>query len=56
MTDSDKLEELEKFLKEAFCIDGACTFHKHTKVDDMGSLMFKLTDTRRGTFYVTITK
>lgn len=44
------------FLKEAFCIDGTCTPHKSGIIDGMKSIQYKLTDTKRGTFYVTLSR
>jgi uncharacterized protein YktB (UPF0637 family) len=42
------------FLKEAFCIVGEVLKHKELVIDEMPSVMFKLTDVKRGEFYVTI--
>nr|WP_299488637.1 hypothetical protein [uncultured Allomuricauda sp.] len=58
-----KFEEkkTEKFLKEAFCIDGECTFMGYEKAVGIiypdtprNEMKFKLNDSERGTFYVTI--
>ena len=44
------------FLKEAFCIDGACTPHKQGVIDGKQSIQYQLTDSKRGIFYVTISR
>ncbi len=65
--DTEKqLDDMEKFLKEAFCIDGECKYYNQTAVitikpiEKIGaaptSMTFKLTDSKRGTFYITMTK
>ena len=51
-----KEDHMASFLKEAFCIDGDSIIYKELTIDGMPSLMFKLTDSKRGIFYVTITK
>src|SRR5574343_864778 len=47
---------MASFLKEAFCIDGNAIIYKELIIDNMPSLMFKLTDSKRGIFYITVTK
>jgi hypothetical protein len=53
-------KKMEKFLKEAFCIDGECDYIEDVKVNSalktICSAMFVLTDSKRGVFYVTISK
>lgn len=44
------------FLKEAFCIDGECSFLKTTNVEGKLSLLFELNDSKRGIFYITISQ
>lgn len=48
----------EKFLSDAFCIDGTCSFESHINDRDNFEIgiRFKLTDSVRGEFYVTISK
>lgn len=48
--------DTEGFLKRAFCVDGQCNLVKTGRVDGLISMMFKLTDSKRGTFFVTISK
>lgn len=52
--------KLENFLKEAFCIDGECSYIEDVKVNSTltttSSAMFVLTDSKRGRFYVTLSK
>lgn len=60
-TDIELLNEIEAFLKEAFCISGECVFEDFVDVvkpnsDKVESAMFKLEDSRRGVFFVTISK
>jgi hypothetical protein len=57
---SNEAKQLEHFLATAFCIDGTCEIHKEvlivTEGKEMKSVMFKLTDSKRGTFYITMSK
>lgn len=48
----------EKFLSDAFCIDGTCLFESHVNDRDNfeTGIKFKLTDSMRGEFFVTISK
>lgn len=59
--------ETEQFLKKAFSADGTCKYLKLVKLNDFVKLdvdmrkstpehgtMFELTDSERGTFYVTL--
>lgn len=48
---------IESFLKEAFCIDGECTLSSiQDLVHSKTISTFKLMDTERGEFYITISK
>lgn len=49
-----ELNTMLSFLKEAFCVDGEVVKHKEFTIDKMPSVMFKLTDSKRGEFYVTL--
>ena len=49
-------DETERFLKEAFCINGECKLVKAGQIDGLKAVQFRLTDSKRGTFYVTISK
>lgn len=49
------------FLREAFCIDGECIYLGTTSVkinatQERLSILFELHDTKRGKFYITISK
>lgn len=56
-----KIENLESFLSDAWCIDGECKFQgvsksclyqkTHTEVP-----VFKLTDSKRGEFLISVSK
>lgn len=48
-----KIKEIEKFVKEAFCIDGSCAALPLQKLCFDG-ICIKTTDSKRGTFYVAI--
>ncbi len=48
--------KMEEFLKEAFCITGECHFVKMIRIDNMPTCVYKLTDERRGEFFVSISK
>ncbi len=58
MSDKEKIEDLEKFFKEAFCIDGDCNFDGFNKVVMLENkteeklMSFKLSDSKRGNFKV----
>ena len=52
--ENKELNNMLSFLKEAFCIDGEVVKHKELIIDKMPSVMFKLTDSKRGEFYVTL--
>lgn len=52
--ENKELNNMLSFLKEAFCIDGEVVKHKEFIIDKMPSVMFKLTDSKRGEFYVTL--
>jgi hypothetical protein len=52
--ENKELNNMLSFLKEAFCIDGNVTKHKELTIDEMVSIMFKLTDSKRGEFYITL--
>lgn len=56
-------ENIKKFLKEAWCIDGEVTFvHETSEPLDvfdpeakvLNGVLWKLTDSKRGTFYIAI--
>ena len=49
-------EKTELFLKEAFCIDGDCRLKKQLTLDGKIALMFELNDSKRGRFYITMSK
>lgn len=53
-----KIRELESFLKEAFCIDGSCAFIQFVEIEsilpNVESMLFTLTDSKRGRFYITM--
>ena len=52
--ENKELNNMLSFLKEAFCIDGKIVKHKEFTIDKMPSVMFKLTDSKRGEFYITL--
>jgi hypothetical protein len=55
LTDKDieTIKSTQEFLKEAFCLDGGCEFIREVpKGLTAGS--FQLTDSKRGTFFITI--
>ena len=58
--DKKQIDDLEVFLKEAFCIDGDCDFIEFVKVENslkpLQSMLFALGDTKRGRFYITVSK
>ncbi len=54
--EKNQTREVESFLKEAFCIDGSCNYIEDVKIKTTNSAMFCLTDSKRGRFYVTISK
>lgn len=49
-------DETERFLKEAFCVSGDCKLVKAGVIDGLKSAMFRLTDDKKGTFFVTLSK
>ncbi len=56
-----KTETLEQqkagnFLKEAFCVDGQSKFVKELLVQNKTAIMYELSDSKRGTFFITISK
>jgi len=51
-----EVEVMQVFFKQAFCIEGICEFHKVLEIEGKLSTMFKLTDSKRGEFFVTISK
>lgn len=55
-----QIKKLEAFLKAAFCIDGNCDYIEDVRVDSnlktVASMMFALSDSKRGVFYVTLSK
>lgn len=59
--DKVKINDMKDFLKESFCIDGDCNFIEMVEVKNTlkklnNSMLFALGDSRRGQFYVTISK
>lgn len=56
MSKIKEINDLEVFLKAAFCTDGESFFVKLLKVEDMTSIMFKLTDSERGEFFIALSK
>lgn len=51
----------EKFMKDAFCISGEVKFVRVIEIEDedympIKAVLYKLTDAKRGTFYVTMGK
>lgn len=60
--DKKNSDHIAKFLKEAFCIDGYCKMQGASKItsikggDTKEGLTFKLTDSERGDFFVTISQ
>jgi hypothetical protein len=57
-TDEEMTQEMAKFLKMAFCIDGECSFISLDKINvnevEIIQSTFLLTDSRRGEFYSSI--
>lgn len=53
--DINRIKDTQAFLKEAFNIDGRCEFIKEIP-KGLISGSFQLTDSKRGTFFVTIHK
>ena len=55
-----QINKMETFLKDAFCIDGECNYIEDVKVNSTlkttSSMFFALGDTKRGLFFVTISK
>lgn len=58
MTEETKqmVEHQTSFLKQAFCIDGQCSMYARVDLNEMKSIMYELIDSKRGTFYVTLSK
>lgn len=57
----EAIKKTEVFLKQAFCIDGQCIFIEMVKVENtlianLTNMMFSLSDSKRGVFYVTLSK
>jgi hypothetical protein len=59
-TDKKKINDLEKFLAMAFCIDGDCDYVEDVTINStlttVASAMFALGDSKRGRFYVTLSR
>jgi hypothetical protein len=59
-TEREQIREMAEFLKKAFCIDGDCDYIEDVTVESSlkttHSSMFALGDSKRGMFYVTISK
>jgi len=57
MSINDNINNLEKFLKEAFCINKECKFVGFIKTSkSKRAAQFQLNDTKRKTFYITISQ
>ena len=61
MSDKEKIKDIEDFLKKAFCIDGECKFKGFdVLISDDGqnkkASTFKLTDSEKGDFHVSLTQ
>jgi len=58
--EKQSIKKMELFLKEAFCIDGECFFIENisfkSSLKTMEGQCFSLGDSKRGMFYVTISK
>ena len=58
MEDLKQINDLQIFLKSALCIDGECKFLELVKVESSfnvkESMLFLLTDSKRGLFYITL--
>lgn len=56
------LIDTQRFLKDAFCIDGECKFIDFVSFSSMSlpgeisSAVFELNDSKRGKFYVTLSR
>ncbi len=50
----EMIAETVEFLKNAFCIDGECSYEKAIIINNIGLGLFKLTDSKRGIFYVAL--
>ena len=55
-----RIKDLEVFLTQAFCIDGECNYIEEVKINStlktIASAMFALTDSKRGRFFITLSK
>jgi len=55
-----KIKETENFLKEAFCIDGKCSYIEDVRINsalkNTVGMLYILNDTNRGMFFVIIGK
>jgi hypothetical protein len=55
-----QVEKMRDFLEEAFCVDGGCDFIECIEIKsilkNMKGMLFALADTKRGRFYVTMSK
>lgn len=57
METTEVFDKMAVFLKEAFCIDGEVTEEKRgIDVTLLSFVMYRLTDSKRGIFFVTISK
>jgi hypothetical protein len=60
MTHEDRIKNLEKFLKDAFCIDGECKYRSTDVIlsKDTSEInqdtTFVLTDSKRGSFLISM--
>jgi hypothetical protein len=49
---NEQEQKTADYLKLAFCIDGEAVLDKNINVDGKFGIMYKLTDSERGTFYI----
>lgn len=52
----DNKLKTENWLKEAACIDGKCKYVKNVIIEGLTGNMYQLTDSKRGTFFITISQ
>ena len=53
--EQEAVEEMSEFLKEAFCVIGNVEFDSFSTVKGLISTTFRVFDSRRGEFYITLT-
>lgn len=58
--EKQQIKEMEAFLTKAFCLDGECVFIENVVIENslkkMDGALFALTDSKRGRFYITISR